>query len=94
MPGDRLVKVAETMVEKMGYAEIVQLFRGQPGEALRIVIFRPTTKETMEFNLIREVLRQDSVRDAMLLDPSLTGDWKIGYVRLLQFNGGPRRPPG
>ena len=86
MPGDRLVKVAETMVEKMGYAEIVQIFRGQPGEALRIVIFRPATKETRAFNLIREVLRQDSVRDAMLLDPSLTGDWKIGYVRLLQFN--------
>ena len=87
MPGDRLVKVAETMVEKMGYAKIVQLFRGQPGEALRLVVFRPTTKETKEFNLIREVLRQDSVRDAMLLDPSLTGNWKIGYVRLLQFNG-------
>ena len=86
LPGDRLIKVGEVIVEKMGYAEITQLFKGQPGEALKLVIHRPATKETKEFPLIREILRQDSVRDAMLLHSSLTGDVKIGYVRLLQFN--------
>ncbi len=86
MPGDAVVRVGESVVEKLSYGEVVRLLRGNPGESLKLTIYRSTTKETKEITLVREVLRQDSVRDAMVLPASLTGEMKIGYVRLLQFN--------
>jgi carboxyl-terminal processing protease len=86
MPGDAVVRVGESVVEKLSYGEVVRLLRGNPGEPLKLTVYRSSTKETKEVNLVREVLRQDSVRDAMVLPAALTGEMKIGYVRLLQFN--------
>lgn len=87
MPGDTLIKIADTGVEKLGYIEAVRLLRGKPGESLKLTIYRSSTKDTRQFEMVHEVLRQDSVRDAMLLPASMTDGKKIGYVRLLQFNG-------
>ena len=86
LPGDVVVKVGEVMVDKMGYVQVVRMLKGKPGESLKLTIYRTSTKETKEFDMVREVLRQDSVRDAMLLPASMAGENKIGYVRLLQFN--------
>lgn len=86
LPGDQIVKLGDTFTEKLSYLECVNLLRGNPGEPLTFTITRPATKETKEFSMIREVMRQETVRDAMLLDPSMTDGAKIGYLRLLQFN--------
>ncbi len=86
LPGDAVVRVGDAVVEKLSYVEVVRLLKGSPGEPLKLTVYRSPTKETKEFALVREILRQDSVRDAMVLPESLTGTMKIGYVRLLQFN--------
>ena len=65
--------------------------RGNPGETLALTIHRPATRETLAFSMVREEMSQDTVRDALLLDPSLTGGTKIGYARLVQFNASSAR---
>jgi carboxyl-terminal processing protease len=86
LPGDRIVKLGTTFTEKLGYLETIDLLRGNPGEPLAMTIQRPATREIKEFSMIREVTRQETVRDAMLLEEGLTQGAKIGYARLLQFN--------
>ncbi len=86
LPGDRIVKLGNDPTAKLSFLECVQHLRGQPGETLTLTYHRPATRETREVAMVREVMRQDTVRDVCLLDDSLTNGSKIGYVRLVQFN--------
>ena len=86
LPGDRILKLGSDFTSKLTYLECVQRLRGQPGEPLALTFHRPTTRETRDLSIIREVMRQDTVRDATLLDPAATNGAKIGYLRLVQFN--------
>ncbi len=36
--------------------------------------------------MVREVIKQESVKDIMILDPKLTAPYKMGYARILQFS--------
>jgi carboxyl-terminal processing protease len=86
MPGDQVLKIGEAHAAGLDFMEAVLLLRGRPGEPLHLTTWRSATQETREVEIIRETGRQETVRDAMLLDSSLTGDTKIGYVRILQFS--------
>jgi len=86
LPGDQVVKLGNHFTEKLGYLECINLLRGNPGETLTMTITRPATRETREISMVREVIRQETVRDALLLDDALTNGTKIGYARLVQFN--------
>ncbi|MES2469228.1 MAG: S41 family peptidase [Verrucomicrobiota bacterium] len=86
VPGDRIIKLGPDPTAKLSYLECVQRLRGQPGETLTLTYSRPSTRETQEVAMVREVLRQETVRDVMLLDETLTNGAKIGYLRLVQFN--------
>ena len=86
LPGDRIVKLGPDATAKLSFLESIQRLRGQPGEPLTLTHHRPATRETREVTMVREVLRQETVRDAVLLDMDLTSGTKIGYVRLVQFN--------
>ncbi len=86
MPGDQVLKIGDAHAAVLDFLEAVRLLRGRPGEPLRITTWRSASQETREVEIIRQTQRQETVRDAMLLDASLAGDSKIGYVRLLQFN--------
>ena len=86
MPGDQVLKIAGVYATGATWLEALRLLRGQPGEPLKLTTWRAATQETRELEIIRESQREESVRDAMLLDPSLAGAAKIGYVRILQFN--------
>lgn len=85
LPGDRIVKLGTEETSRLTFLECVQRLRGQPGEPLTLTWSRPSQKEPTESVLIREVMRQETVRDAVLLDPKLTEGAKIGYARLVQF---------
>lgn len=85
MPGDQVLKIGDTHTAGISYLDGVRLLRGRPGEPLRLTTWRAASQETRELEIIREAGRQDSVRDAMLLEASLTGDTKIGYIRIVQF---------
>ena len=86
VPGDRIIKLGPDPTAKLSYLECVQRLRGQPGETLTLTYSRPSTRETKEVAMVREVMRQETVRDVMLLDETLTSGAKIGYLRLVQFN--------
>lgn len=85
MPNDQIIKIDGQSTEKMSVADSVAKLRGKPGEKIVLTIARPATKEVKEFTIQRDVIHYDTVKDATVLDMELTGDFKIGYVRVLQF---------
>jgi carboxyl-terminal processing protease len=57
-----------------------------PGQKITLTLMRPSTKEIKDYVLERTEIKVQSVKGARLLDPELTGSFKIGYIRLVQFN--------
>jgi carboxyl-terminal processing protease len=69
----------------MSTMEAVQHLKGKAGEAVRITVRRPGTKQFLDFNLVRQALQESSVRDAMLLHEKMAAPWKVGYARITEF---------
>jgi carboxyl-terminal processing protease len=86
LPGDQILKIDGNSTEKMDLSDAVQRLRGQPGEKVTLTILRPSTKDIKDYVIAREIIRVDSVKNAQLLGSTLAGDYKIGYVRITQFN--------
>ena len=87
LPGDVILKVNNSRTEDVGMSEAINMLRGKPGEKLKLTIRRPTTGQLLELEMVREIIKQTSVRDVMMLDPGYSGAHKIGYARILQFAG-------
>jgi carboxyl-terminal processing protease len=85
-PGDQILRINGTTTEKMSLQDAINLLRGDPGQKVTLTIFRPSSKETKDYLLQREIIKIASVKDAKILDQSITGNFKIGYVRITQFN--------
>lgn len=86
LPGDQILKIGEEPTEKMNLGDAVNLLRGEPGEPVTITIYRPATQEVEEHELVREIIRVQSVRDARILNSERSAPYKIGYVRIAQFS--------
>ncbi len=86
LPGDQILKINNILTEEVGLTEAVALLRGKPGEKLKLTLRRPATKDLIEVEMVREVIKQSTVKDITLLDLKLTAPYKIGYARLLQFS--------
>lgn len=84
--GDQILKINSTSTEKMELQDAVNVLRGEPGQKITLTILRPSTKEIKDYQLQRTEIKIASVKGARLLDPELTGHFKVGYVRLVQFN--------
>lgn len=84
-PNDQLIRVGEVLTDNMSTMEAVQHLKGKAGEAVRITVRRPGTKQFLDFNLVRQALQESSVRDAMLLHEKMAAPWKIGYARVTEF---------
>ena len=85
LPGDQIVGVDGKATINMSIDELNQKFRGQPAQKLTVSIYRPSTKETKDFQLQREMIKVASVVDTKILDPAQSGGAKIGYVRITEF---------
>jgi carboxyl-terminal processing protease len=83
--GDQLMRINEVLTDNMGVVEAIKLLKGKAGESVRLTVRRPGTKQFLEFNIMRAVLHDSSVVDAMLLHNKLTAQHKIGYIRLSEF---------
>ena len=70
----------------MELQDAVNVLRGAPGQKVTLTILRPSTKEIKDYALERTEIKVQSVKARRLLDPELTGPFKIGYIRLIQFN--------
>jgi carboxyl-terminal processing protease len=66
--------------------DAVNVLRGVPGQKVALTVLRPSTKEIKDYSLDRAEIKVQSVKGAKLLDSELSGPFKIGYVRLIQFN--------
>src|ERR1700674_2139198 len=85
-PGDQILRINGTTTEKMSLQDAIDLLRGDPGQKVTLTIFRPSNKETKDFFLKREIIKVASVKDSKILDQSISGNFKIGYLRITQFN--------
>ena len=86
LSGDQILRINGNSTEKMELQDAVNVLRGVPGQKVTLTILRPSTKEIKDYALDRAEIKVESVKGARLLDPDLTGSFKIGYVRLIQFN--------
>src|SRR6478672_3163471 len=85
LPGDQIVAVEGKSTLHMAIESLNQLLRGQPNQRLNVTIYRPSTKETKDYQMQREMIKVPSVVDAKILDAGQTGGIKIGYVRITEF---------
>src|SRR6184192_2144318 len=86
LSGDQILKINGAATEKMDLQDVINHLRGAPGQKISLTLIRPSTKEVKDYALERAEIKVQSVKGARLLDPDLTGPFKIAYVRLIQFN--------
>jgi carboxyl-terminal processing protease len=86
LSGDEILKINGSSTERMGLQDAVNALRGKPGQKVTLTILRPATKEIKDYLLERTEIKVQSVKSSKLLDPDLSGPFKIGYIRLVQFN--------
>ncbi len=86
LPGDQILRINGKTTEKMSLQDAIDLLRGEPGQKVTLTIYRPSSKQTRDYTLQRELIKVASVKDAKMLDQTLTGNFKLGYVRITQFN--------
>src|SRR5438128_211292 len=86
LSGDQILKINGASTEKMDLQDVINHLRGTPGQKISLTLLRPSTKEVKDYALERAEIKVQSVKGARLLDPDLTGSFKIAYVRLIQFN--------
>lgn len=86
LSGDQVLKVNGSSTERMELQDVVNALRGPVGRKATLTLLRPSTKEIKEYTLERAEIKIASVKATHLLPPDLTGPFKIGYVRLIQFN--------
>ena len=86
LPGDQILRIDGESTEKMDLSDAINKLRGEPGKPIKLTISRAATREIKDFDLVRSVIKVASVKDAKLVKPDLTDGYKIGYVRITQFN--------
>ncbi len=85
LPGDQLTHVEGESVAGWPVQDVVGRLRGKPGSEVRMTIYRPGTKETLEHKLIRAVIPVFTIRDLNgkrqfpMIEPG------VGYVQVSQF---------
>lgn len=78
---DEIVSVdGEELRASQGMDAVVDRLRGNPGSAVRLGIYRPGTQKKHEFTLVRELIKQQSVREVSVLEG------RIGYILLADFS--------
>lgn len=79
MPGDQIVRVEGKSMDGKRYREVVELLRGRSGSKIAFSVYRPSTKKILDMEVVRRVIKVDSVREVGMIEPG------IGYIRITQF---------
>jgi len=77
-PGDQIFKIEEEFTKDMSLVDAVKKMRGLKGTKINLTIRREGTPDLMDFTLMRDIIRVQSVRSRSL-EPG------YAYVRLAQF---------
>jgi carboxyl-terminal processing protease len=86
LSGDQILKINGASTERMDLQDAINILRGPAGRRVTLTLLRPSTKEIKDYTLDRAEIKVRSVKGAELLDEELTGPFRIGYIRLIQFN--------
>ena len=86
LSGDQILRINAMSTERMDLQDAINVLRGPAGAKVSLTLLRPTTKEIKEYTLQRAEIKIQSVKGERLLPPELTGPFRIGYIRLIQFN--------
>ena len=86
LSGDQILRINGTSTERMDLQDAINVLRGPAGAKVNMTLLRPSTKEIKEYALQRAEIKIQSVKGERLLPPELTGPFRIGYIRLIQFN--------
>jgi carboxyl-terminal processing protease len=79
--GDEIVSIDGKPVDPSSNGDsVVSRLRGKPRTSVAVGLFRPSTKQTLNLTLVREVIQIISVRESRVI-----GDG-IGYVQLTEFS--------
>ncbi len=76
--GDLIVKLDDTVVKGMTLNDAIKLMRGKPNTSIKITIVREGETEPLVFNLIRDIIKIQSVKSKMI-EPG------YAYIRITQF---------
>ncbi|MFC1887951.1 S41 family peptidase [Candidatus Cloacimonadota bacterium] len=80
LSGDKIVKVDGENVIGISTDEVIKKMRGEKGTKVIIGIERPGVDDELEFEIIRDIIKIDSIPYAFKMDNG------IGYIRIRQFN--------
>lgn len=86
LPGDQILRIDGQSTEKLDLNSAITLLRGEPGKPITLTISRPATNEIKEFELTRTLIKVASVKDPAILSKKSADGYRIGYVRITQFN--------
>src|SRR5437660_3215428 len=86
LSGDQILRINGISTERMDLQDAINVLRGPAGAKVTLTLLRPSTNEIKEYTLQRAEIKVQSVKGTRLLDAQLTGPFKIGYIRLIQFN--------
>jgi carboxyl-terminal processing protease len=86
LSGDQILRINSMSTERMDLQDAINVLRGPAGAKVGLTLLRPSTKEIKEYTLQRAEIKIQSVKGERLLPPELTGPFRIGYIRLIQFN--------
>jgi carboxyl-terminal processing protease len=78
LPNDKIVKIDGDTTQDITIEQAVKKLRGAPGSKVVITVAREGEKELKDFNLVRELIKVESITSKMLAD-------NIGYIRLAEF---------
>ncbi|AHG62842.1 S41 family peptidase [Advenella mimigardefordensis] len=77
-PGDIITGINGESMEGKPLNDVVKNLRGDVGTPIKLSVSRPSTGKQLDFDLVRAVIKVQSVRSKMLPD-------SIAYVRISQF---------
>src|SRR5476649_396828 len=86
LSGDQILRINGNSTEKMELQDAINVLRGTAHQKVTLTILRPSTKEIKDFALERTEITVQSIKGTRILDADLGGPFKIGYIRLIQFN--------
>lgn len=78
MNGDKIISVEGIDATTVEVSELVNHIRGEEGTKVHMVIYRPSTGETLEFDVMRKNVVLPSVEEEILDDG-------IGYIQITGF---------
>ncbi len=76
--GDLIIKIDETLTRGMPLSDAVKLMRGKKGTSVTLTVARKGEAKPLEFKLVRDVIRTQSVR-SKVIEPG------YAFVRISQF---------